>query len=309
MTSALVVADWNSSSKRRDSPGWKCCHEQLDFVGDGEAVVDDVAEIMGFLEAFQDVLERADQVENRDFGERGGFLGGQVRGVRLVGEAAFLFEFAQGEESGGVLEFLVFDELADEFPARIVLFGVLFGRLIDAWQQRPAFQIHQVGGHHDELGGEVDVEQLEGVDVVEILAGDALDGNGMDVHLVFFDEVEQEVERAFEDFEADFVVVGFHGAGGRGCGASERGKFPSPHRRRRVLLAALQSDSNYGIRAIAKFQRTSEPVGGESGVLVSGPLFDVGQRHARAGRCSICCGWVSGCWFSCCSWRWDCGFI
>jgi nucleotide-binding universal stress UspA family protein len=37
----------------------------------------------------------------------------------------------------------------------------------------------------------------------------------MDVHLVFFDEVEQEIERAFEDFEADFIVVGFHGAGGR----------------------------------------------------------------------------------------------
>ena len=199
-------------------------HEQLDLVGDGEPVVDDVAEIVGFLEAFEDVLEGADQVEDRDFREGGGFLGGDVRGVRLVGEAAFLFEFAQREEAGGVLEFLVFDELADEFPARIVLLGVFFRRLVDAREQGPAFQIHQVGGHHDELGGEVDVEELEGVDVVEILAGDALDGDGMDVHLVLLDEVEQEVERAFEDFEADFVVVGFHEPGGRGsaaCGARQ----------------------------------------------------------------------------------------
>jgi hypothetical protein len=35
----------------------------------------------------------------------------------------------------------------------------------------------------------------------------------MDVHLVFFDEVEEEIERAFEDFEADFIVVSFHKGG------------------------------------------------------------------------------------------------
>jgi nucleotide-binding universal stress UspA family protein len=35
----------------------------------------------------------------------------------------------------------------------------------------------------------------------------------MDVHLVLFDEVEEEIERALKDFEADFVVVGFHGGG------------------------------------------------------------------------------------------------
>jgi hypothetical protein len=35
----------------------------------------------------------------------------------------------------------------------------------------------------------------------------------MDVHLVPLDQIEQQVERAFEDFEADFVVGGFHGGG------------------------------------------------------------------------------------------------
>jgi hypothetical protein len=35
-------------------------HEQVDFVGNIEPVVDDVAEIMGFFKAFQDVLEGAD---------------------------------------------------------------------------------------------------------------------------------------------------------------------------------------------------------------------------------------------------------
>ena len=193
--------------------GGKVAEKQLDLVRDGEAVVDDVAEIVGFLEAFQDVLEGPDEVENGDLRKCGGFLDREVGGVRLMGEATFLLELAEAEETGGVLEFFILDELADELPARIVFLGVLLRRLVHAWQERPAFQIHQVGGHHDELGSEVDVEQLEGVDVVEILAGDALDGNGMDVHLVLFDEVEEEIERAFEDFEADFVVVGFHGGG------------------------------------------------------------------------------------------------
>ena len=84
ITSALVVADWNSSSKRRASPGWNVFHEQFDFVGNGEAVIDDVAEIMGFLEAFQDILEGADEIENGNLGERGGFFRGQ-RPRRPVG--------------------------------------------------------------------------------------------------------------------------------------------------------------------------------------------------------------------------------
>jgi len=220
--------------------GLEVLHEQFDFIGNIESIVDDIAEIMGFFEAFQDILEGADQIENRDLGQARWFFLREVRSIRLMGEAAFLFEFPEGEESGGVFEFFVFDELTDEFPAWIVILGIFFGWLIDAREEGPAFQIHQVCRHDDELGSEVDVEQFEGVDVIEILPRDALDGNSMNVHLILFDEVEQEIEGALEDFEAHFVVVGFHRAGGRGLAASERVKFPSPWWRRTVLLMPLK---------------------------------------------------------------------
>lgn len=185
--------------------------EEFDFIGDGEAVVDDIAEVVRFFEAFKDVLEGTDEVEDGDFGEGGWCFGWASGGIGLVGEAAFLFEFADGEEAGGVFEFFVFDELADEFPAGIVFVGVFFGRLFGAGEEGSGFEVHEVRGHDDKFGGEVDVEEFKGVDVVEVLLGDALDGDGVDIEFVLFDEVEEEVEGAFEDFEADFVIDGFQG--------------------------------------------------------------------------------------------------
>jgi len=186
--------------------GFEVVEEELDFIGDGEAVIDDVAEVMGFLEAFEDVLEGADEVEDGDFREGGRFFGGFVSGIGLEGEAALLVEFAEGEETGCVLEFFVFDELADEFPAWVIVFDVFFGGLFGAWEEGSGFQVHQVRRHDDELRGEVDVEEFEGIDVIEILFGDFLDGDRVDIELVLFDEVEQEIERALEDFELDFVI-------------------------------------------------------------------------------------------------------
>lgn len=185
--------------------------QELDFVSDGEAVVDDVAEVVGFLEAFEDVLEGADEIEDGNFRKGGGFFGRFVTGIGLVGETTLLVELAEGEESGGVLEFFVFDELADEFPARIIVLDVFFRRLLGARQEGSGFQIHQIGRHDDELGSEVDVQELEGIDVIEVLLGDFLNGNRLDIQFVLFDKVEQEIERTLEDFELDFVIGVFQG--------------------------------------------------------------------------------------------------
>lgn len=166
---------------------------------------------MGFLEAFEDVLEGADEIEDGNFREGGRFFGGFIAGIGLVGETALLIELAEGQETGGIFELFVFDELADEFPARIIVLDVFFGRLFVAREKGSGFQIHQIGSHDDELGSEVDVQELEGVDVIEILLGDFLDGDGVDIQLVLFDEVEQEIERTLEDFELDFVIGVFQG--------------------------------------------------------------------------------------------------
>lgn len=90
---------------------------------------------MGFLEAFEDVLEGADEIEDGNFREGGGFFYGFVAGVWLVGEAALLLKLAEGEESCGVFEFFVFDELADELPAWVIVLGIFFGRLLGAGEE------------------------------------------------------------------------------------------------------------------------------------------------------------------------------
>ncbi len=180
--------------------------EELDFIGHGEAVIDDVAEVVGFLEAFENVLEGADEIEDGNFREGGGFFGGFVARIGLVGEATLLIELAEGEEARGVFELFVFDELADEFPARIIILDVLFRRLFVAREKGSGFQVHQIGRHDDELGSEVDVQELERVDVIKILLGNFLDRDGVDIELVFFNKIEQEIERTLEDFELDFVI-------------------------------------------------------------------------------------------------------
>ncbi len=195
--------------------GFEVIEQEFDFVCDGETVINDIAEIVGFLEAFENVLEGADEIEDRDFRKSRRFFGGFVAWIGLMGETALLIDFAKGEETCCVLEFLVFDELANEFPARVVVFNIFLGRLFGAREKGSGFDVHQVGRHHNELGSEVDVEELESIDVIEVLLGDLLDRNGVDVQLVLFDQVEQEIERAFEDFELDFVIGVFQGTGER----------------------------------------------------------------------------------------------
>jgi hypothetical protein len=38
----------------------------------------------------------------------------------------------------------------------------------------------------------------------------------MDVHLVLLDEIKQQVQGSFENLQADFVIVSFHGSGVKG---------------------------------------------------------------------------------------------
>ena len=56
-----------------------------------------------------------------------------------------------------VLELLVFDELPDQFPARIILFGLLFRRLHMDRQQAAALDVNEVRRHDHELAGDFEV--------------------------------------------------------------------------------------------------------------------------------------------------------
>ena len=58
--------------------------------------------------------------------------------------------------------------------------------------------MNQRRGHHKELPRHVQVHLLHQPEVAEILLRDERDRNVVDVHLVLSNEVQEQVERAFE---------------------------------------------------------------------------------------------------------------
>ena len=105
------------------------------------------------------------------------------------------------------MNFFVFDELADEFPARVfALVLALHGHLLIHGQQLAALDVHERRGHDEKLAGEVEVEHPHDLDVFDELRGELREVDLVDVHLLLLDEVEEEVERAFKDLELDFVI-------------------------------------------------------------------------------------------------------
>ena len=80
-----------------------------------------------------------------------------------------------------------------------------------AGEERLALDVDEERGHVDEVACGVDVGLLEVMGVVEKLAGDAGDGNVVDVDILLADEVEEEVHGAVVN-----VAYG-DGEGGLGC--------------------------------------------------------------------------------------------
>ncbi len=61
----------------------------------------------------------------------------------------------------------------------------------------------QRGGHQEILAGQIDVQRLRLVHVLEVPVGDEADGDVEDVELVLLDEREQQIERPLEDGQRD----------------------------------------------------------------------------------------------------------
>ena len=126
-------------------------------------------------------------------------------------ENIFLLERAIVQLRGGFLELFVFNQLPDQFPARIVLFRFLLGRLLIDRKQAAALNVKKVGRHDDEFAGHVDVQLLEGLQIFEVLPGDALDRDVVDVELIALDQIKQEIEWALENFELNLVIGSMSG--------------------------------------------------------------------------------------------------
>ena len=59
----------------------------------------------------------------------------------------------------------------------------------------------QDSGHHQVFRGELELQVAQHVDVLDVLPGDLGDGYVKDVQVLAADQVEQQIERAFEGLE------------------------------------------------------------------------------------------------------------
>jgi hypothetical protein len=53
---------------------------------------------------------------------------------------------------------------------------------------------------------QLNVQLFESLEILEVLAGDSLERNVVDVDFVLFDQVQQQIERSFKDLELNLVI-------------------------------------------------------------------------------------------------------
>ena len=118
-----------------------------------------------------------------------------------------LLEFQLLQVAGDVLEPFILDQFTDQLPAWVLEFLlVLDFHLLIHWQQFAALDVHQRGGHYDEFPRQLEVEALHHLHVLEELRGQLGHVDFINIHFLFPDEKQEEIHRAFEDFELDFEV-------------------------------------------------------------------------------------------------------
>jgi len=110
---------------------------------------------------------------------------------------------------GSVLELLVFDQLPDQLPARVVFVGIFFRRLLVGRQKAAAFPVNEIGRHDEKFAGQIDIQFREGLKILEVLVRNALERDIVNVDLVALDQVKEEIKRPLENLEPD-LVIGIH---------------------------------------------------------------------------------------------------
>ena len=168
---------------------------------DGHRLVPQL-EFRHFLAPLEDLLERLHQIDERNDHLALDRVARVERAIRprpnVILDLLLLIQ-----QLRGVLEFLVFEQPVNQLVARIfqrIGPGERIGR-----QQHLRFDVDQRRGHVDEIGGDVDIELFELVEVIEILLGDFRDGNVVDVHLLPANQIEQEIERSFVHRQIDAI--------------------------------------------------------------------------------------------------------
>ena len=107
---------------------------------------------------------------------------------------------------GSILELFVFDQLPDQLPAWVLtlVFALGLHLLLDG-QELAALDVHQRRRHDHELAGNFEVQQPHRFDVLDELRCQLGEIHLINVHLLLFDQIKEQIERALKDLEFYFV--------------------------------------------------------------------------------------------------------
>ena len=106
-------------------------------------------------------------------------------GVQVAGAAAQL--------GGHLLASAVLNQAAGQFGLHTLGLGA-------AGQQQGTFHLHQMGGHVNELAGNLHAVILQVTDGGRVLVDEFHDVDIIEVHLIFAHQVQQQIKRAFKIF-------------------------------------------------------------------------------------------------------------
>src|SRR5512134_522977 len=175
--------------------------EERDRVGDREPVHEDLVRLV-LRHPLEDVLEGGDEVRQGQLGDHD-LVARDLLGLEIPREHVPPQDRPVGEPGRGLLEFLVLDQAPGELGAHDLRVFLRLQLRVGARQQRLRLHVDQGRGHHKELARDVEIERLQRFEVREVLLRDPRDRDVVDVELVLADQVQQEVERPLEDFQAD----------------------------------------------------------------------------------------------------------
>ena len=156
----------------------------------------------------------------------------------------------------GELDLLVFQQSAHQFGARVV--GFLACSPGAGQQQHARLDLDQHRGHQQVFAGELEVASRTLLDIAEVLAREVGHRDVEDVEVLLADQIQQQVERAFEGLRktssasrADSEGPGGSANSGSPC---RREKAYLVDRSARIGLQAIRWSNRPGRRRIASFK-------------------------------------------------------
>ena len=195
----------------------------------------------------------------------------------------------RAERGGLQLDLFVFEQAANQFGSRIL--GFIAVRCLLGRQQHARLDLDQHRGHQQVFGGEFEIGLANLVDVAEVLPRQPGHRDVEDVEVLLADQVEQQVQRAFERFQEDLerlgrdVQVVRQGEQRFAIQAGERNLIDHVRHRRHHGDAVVRDDFVLnGTHGVVRFGSITLPAGagarnGPDGHLLDLGLVDVGLHR------------------------------